>query len=93
MTVAHDAQGWIQQACLTWQIMISIRQGYTFHVILVLRLCLRSISVRDIFKLLQLGLIVLQVTSPSMKAEDTHEDIFVVGQVRHRPDVFYMGML
>jgi hypothetical protein len=30
---------------------------------------------------------------PSMKAEDTHKDIFVVGQVRHRPDVFYMGML
>jgi hypothetical protein len=29
----------------------------------------------------------------SMKAEDTHEDIFVVGQVRHRLDVFHMGML
>ncbi len=93
MTVAHDAQGWIQQACLTWQIMISIRPGYTFHVILVLRLCLRSISVGDIFELLQQGLIVLQVTSPSMKAEDTHEDIFVVGQVGRRLDVFYMGML
>jgi hypothetical protein len=29
---------------------------------------------------------------PSMRAEDTHEDIFVVGQVGHRLDVFYMGM-
>jgi hypothetical protein len=59
----------------------------------VLRRCLRSISVGDIFELLQQGLIVLQVTSPSMKAEDTHEDTFVVGQVGHRLDVFYMGML
>jgi hypothetical protein len=48
--------------------MISIRQGYTFHFILVLRLCLRSICLGDIFELLQQGLIVLQVTSPSMKA-------------------------
>jgi hypothetical protein len=52
-----------------------------------LRLCLRSISVGDIFELLQQGLIVLQVTSPSMKVEYTHEDIFVVGQVGHRLDV------
>jgi hypothetical protein len=48
--------------------MISIRQGYTFHIILVLRLCLRSIWLVDIFELLQQGLIVLQVTSPSVKA-------------------------
>ena len=94
MTVAHYAQGWIPEACLTWQIMISIRQGYTFHVILVLRLCLRSNIFGDMsFELLQQGLIVLQVTSPSIKAQDTHEDIFVVGQVGHRLDVVYMGML
>jgi hypothetical protein len=30
---------------------------------------------------------------PSMKVEDTNEDIFVVGQVGHRLDVVYMGML
>jgi hypothetical protein len=51
------------------------------------------------FKLLQQGLIALQVTSallltcPSVKAQDTHEDIFVVGQVGHRLDVINMGML
>ncbi len=73
--------------------MISIRKGYTLHFILVLRLCLRSICLGDIFELLQQGLIVLQVTSPSMKAEDTHEDIFVVGQVGHRLEVVYVGML
>jgi hypothetical protein len=88
MSVAHDEQGWIQEACLTWQIMISISQGNTFHVILVFRLCLRSsIFGNMIFKLLQQGLIVLQVTCPSMKAQDTHEDIFVVGQVGHSLDV------
>jgi hypothetical protein len=30
---------------------------------------------------------------PSMKAGVTHEDIFVVGQVGHRLDFFYLGML
>ncbi len=64
-----------------------------FHFILVLRLCLLSICLGDIFELLQQGLIVLQVTSPSMKPEDTHEDIFVVGQVGHRLDVVYVDML
>jgi hypothetical protein len=79
-----------------WQIMISIRQGNKFHVILVLRLCLRSNVFGDMsFELLRLqqGLIVLQVTSPSIKAQDTHEDIFVVRHVGHRLDVIYMGML
>jgi hypothetical protein len=94
MLVAHDEQGWIQEACLTWQIMISIRQGNTFHVILVLRLCMRSTIFEDMsFELLQEGLIVLQITCPSMKAQDTHEDIFVVGQAGHRLDVINMGML
>ncbi len=97
MLVAHDEQGWIPEArparaCLTWQIMISIRQSKTFHVILVLRLCLQSNIFGDMsFELLQLGLIVLQVTCPSMKAQDTPEDIFVVGQVGHRLDVINMG--
>jgi hypothetical protein len=94
MSVAHDEQGWTQEACLTWQIMISIRQGDTFHVILVLRLCLRSNIFWDMsFELLQQGLIVLQVTCPSLKAQDTHEDIFVVGQVGHRLDVIYIRRL
>ncbi len=95
MLVAHDEQGWIQEACLTWQIIISIRQGNTFHVILVLRLCLQSNILGDMsFELLQQGLIVLQVICPSMKAaQDTHEDIFVVGQVGHRLDVINMGRL
>ncbi len=94
MSVAHDEQGWIPEACLTWQIMISIRQGITFHVILVLRLCLRSNTFGDMsFELLQQGLIVLQVTCPNMKEQDTLEDILVVGQVGHRLDVIYMGML
>jgi hypothetical protein len=74
--------------------MISIRQGNTFHVILVLRLCLRSNIFGDMsFELLQKGLIVLQVICPSMKAQDTHEDIFVVGQIGHRLDVINMGRL
>jgi hypothetical protein len=68
MSVAHDEQaqqGWILEACLTWQIMISIRQGNTFNVILVLRLCLRSNIFGDMsFELLEQGLIVLQVTCP-----------------------------
>ena len=81
MSVAHDEQGWKPEVCFTWQIMISIRQINTFHAILVFRLDLRSESntFRDInFELLQQGFIVLQVTYPSMKAKDTHEDIFVV---------------
>jgi hypothetical protein len=45
------------------------------------------------FELLQQGLIVLQVTCQSMTAQDTHEDIFVVGHVGHRLDVIDMGML
>jgi hypothetical protein len=74
--------------------MISIRQGNTFQVILVLRLCLLSNIFRDMrFELLQQGLIVLQVTCPNMKAQDTHEDIFDVGQVGHRLDVINMGRL
>jgi hypothetical protein len=94
MSVAHDEQGWIPEACLTWQIMISIRQGNTFHVILILRLCLRSNIFGDMsFELLQQGLIVLQVICLSMKAQDIHEDIFVVGQVGHRLDVINMGRL
>jgi hypothetical protein len=94
MSVADDDQGWIPEACPTWQIMISIRQGNMFHVILVSRLCLRSNIFGDMsFELLQQGLIVLQVTCPSMQAQDTHEDIFVVGQVGHRLDVINMGML
>jgi hypothetical protein len=94
MSVAHDEQGWISEACFTWQIMISIREGNTFHVILVLRLCLRSTIFGGMsFKHFQEGLKVLQVTCPSMKARDTHEGIFVVGQVGHRLDVINMGML
>ena len=74
--------------------LASIRQGNTFHVILVLRLSLRSNIFGDMsFELLQEGLVVLQVTCPSMKAQDTHEDIFGVGQVGHRLDVINMGRL
>ncbi len=94
MSVAHDEQGWIPEACLTWQIMISIRQGNTFHIILVLGLCLQSNIFGDMsFELLQQGLIVLQVTCPNMKEQDTNEDIFVVGQAGHRLDVINMGRL
>ena len=68
MSVAHDEQGRISKASLTRRIIISIYQGNTFHVILVLRLCLRPNTFGDmIFKLLEQGLIVLQVTYPSMK--------------------------
>jgi hypothetical protein len=82
MSVAHDEQGWILEACLNWQIMISISQGNMFHVILVFGLCLQSNILGDMsFELLQQGLIVLQVTCLRMKAQDTHEDISVVGQV------------
>ena len=74
--------------------MISIREGKSFHFILVLWLGLRWNILGDMrVELLQQGLIVLQVTCSSMKAQDTHENIFVVGQVGHRLDVINMGML
>ena len=34
-----------------------------------------------------------QLPSTSMRAQDTHEDVFVVGQVGHRLDVINMGIL
>ena len=79
MAVELGDTGWIQEAGLTRQIMISISQGNTFHCILVLRLVLRSSIVGDlIVELIQQGLIVLQGTCPGMKAQDAHEDILVV---------------
>ena len=94
MAVEHGNTGWIPEAGLTWQIMISISQGIMFHCILVLRVVLRSSVVCDlIVQLLQQGITVLQVTCPGMKVQDTHEDIFVVGQVGHRLDIINMGML
>ncbi len=39
------------------------------------------------------GLIVLQVTCQSMRVQDVHKEIFVVGHVGHRLDVINMGML
>jgi hypothetical protein len=60
--------------------MISISQGNPFNRILVPRLVLRSSIIGEmIVELLQEGLIVLQVTSSGMEAQDTHEDILVVG--------------
>jgi hypothetical protein len=63
--------------------MISISKGKPFHIILVLWLSLQwniIMILRDMrVQLLQQGLMVLQVTCPSMKAQDTHENIFVVG--------------
>ncbi len=94
MSVEHGDKGWILETSLTWQIMISIIQSNTFHCILVPRLVLRSSIIGEmIVDLLQQGLIVLQVTCSGMEAQDTHEDIFVVGQVGHSLDVLNMGML
>ncbi len=93
MSVEHGNKGKIPETSLTWQIMISISQSNTFHCILVLRLFLRTIIREMIIELLQRGLIVLKVTCSGMEAQDTHEDIFVVGQVGHRLDVLNMGML
>jgi hypothetical protein len=74
--------------------MISIREGKSFNFILVLWIVLRRNILRDTrVEFLKQGLIVLQVTCSSMKAQDTHEKIFVVGQVGHRLDVINMGML
>ena len=74
--------------------MISIREGKSFNFILVLWIVLRRNILRDTrVEFLKQGLIVLQVTRSSMKAQDTHENIFVVGQVGHRLDVINMGML
>jgi hypothetical protein len=74
--------------------MISIREGKSFNFILVLWIGLRRNILRDTrVEFLKQGLIVLQVTCSSMKAQDTHENIFVVGQVGHRLDVINMGML
>ena len=74
--------------------MILICQGNTFHSILVIRDSLRYNIFGDmLFELLQEGLIVLQVSRTSMKSQDTHEYVFVVGQVGHRLEVINMGML
>jgi hypothetical protein len=74
--------------------MISIREGKSFNFILVLWIVLRRNILRDTrVEFLKQGLIVLQVTCSSMKAQYTHENIFVVGQVGHRLDVINMGML
>ena len=94
MAVIHDEQGRISEASLTRQIMISICQGNTFHRILVVRHSLWYNILGDmLFELLQEGLIVLQVTCTSMKSQDTHEDVFVVGQVGQRLDIINMGIL
>jgi hypothetical protein len=45
------------------------------------------------FELIQQGLIVLEVTCPSMKVQDTHDDIFVVGKVGRRLDGINIGRL
>ena len=79
MAVIHDEQGRISEASLTRQIMISICQGNTFHRILVVRRSLRY----NIFG----------GDRTSMKSQDTHEDVFVVGQVGQRLDIINMGML
>ena len=80
MSVEHGDKGWIPETSLTWQIMISISQSNLFNRILVPRLVLRSSIIGEmIVELLQEGLIVLQVTSSGMEAQDTHEDILVVG--------------
>ena len=80
MSVEHGDKGWIPETSLTWPIMISISQSNLFNRILVPRLVLRSSIIREmIVELLQEGLIVLQVTSSGMEAQDTHEDILVVG--------------
>ena len=80
MSVEHCDKGWIPETSLTWQIMICISQSNLFNRILVPRLVLRSSIIREmIVELLQEGLIVLQVTSSGMEAQDTHEDILVVG--------------
>jgi hypothetical protein len=80
MSVEHGDKGWIPETSLTWQIMISISQSNLFNSILVPRLVLRSSIIgKMIVELLQEGLIVLQVTSSGMEAQDTHEDILVVG--------------
>ena len=38
-------------------------------------------------------LICLEVASPSMETKDAHEQILVVGKVRHRLDILDMGVL
>jgi hypothetical protein len=74
--------------------VISISQSNTFHCILVPRLILRSSTIWEIIvELLQQGLIVLQVTCSGMEAQDTHEDILVVGQVGHSLDILNVDML
>ncbi len=94
MSVDHSYKGLIPETSLTWQIMISISQSNTFHCILVFRPVLRSSIIGEfIVELVQEGLIVLSITCSGMKAQDTHEDIFVVGQVGHRLDVLNVGML
>ena len=94
MSVEHGDKGWIPETSLTWQIMISISQSNLFNSILVPRLVLRSRIIGEmIAELLQQGLIVLQVTCSGMEAQDTHEDILVVGQVGHSRDVLNVGML
>ena len=42
---------------------------------------------------LEQGLVMLQVPSTSMEAQDAHENILVIGQVGHSLDVLDMGML
>ncbi len=69
-------------------------QIFPLHTGLVARLAMAGNILGDMrVELLQQGLIVLQVTCSSMKAQDTHENIFVVGQIGHRLDVINMGML
>ncbi len=94
MSVEPGDKGWIQKTRLTWQIMISISQSNTFHCILAPRLVWRSSTIGEIIvELLQQGLIVLQVSCSGMEAQDTREDILVVGQVGHSLDVLNVGML
>ncbi len=44
-------------------------------------------------KFLEQGLLVLQVASTSMEAQDTHKKILIIRKIGHFFSVFDMGML
>ena len=61
--------------------------------ILINKSFFRRITVWMKIELLQQGLIMLQVASTGMEAQDAHENILVIGQVCDSLDILNMGIL
>jgi hypothetical protein len=88
--VEHGDQGRVTNPRLAGDVKITVSQCNRLYSILVL---LHRRIARMLIEFLEEGLICLEVSSPSMKTQDAHEHILVVGKVCHCLDILDMGVL